>query len=293
MSRSQLPRLVRRKWGWGNRQTVTPTIADADRGVKTNGSNWASYTHWLARDITLGSGGSIYGPIDVPMAVDFPGSRDDVRCYFVADGRHDPYGQSKIPWRGHPKAVHFQPFFASAQLTQDVVALIAYREADILPGTKTLESHWVMPRAVDGVFVGDRKVNFSAAAKGTAAVAVRVPVARTLAGDAAPVALAWDGNSHGAIRLTVDHRLTAHSGKASAAAALQVRVGSGLDEARFAEFRRAFTAAKCDLVRQSRDRWRRCRPEDFRSGALIALLRQLSYKRFGRSPLLRGSPSEG
>jgi hypothetical protein len=262
MSQTKLPRLVRRQWGWTSRQTVTPNIDRGEPSVKTDGTGWASYTHWLANDVTLGTAGAIYGPIDVPLAVDFPGSRDDVRCYFIPDGRHDPYGQITIPWRGHPKAVHLQPFFASVQETQDALALVAYRDADVPAGTKTLESHFVMPRAVDAIYVGEQKVDLSGDAlhsielklgeavflrKGTAAVAVRVPAARTLDAAAAPIALVWDGNPWGAIRLTVDHRQSERTGKTNAAAVLQVRVGSELHEGAFAEFRRAFAAAKCEV----------------------------------------------
>ncbi len=73
------------------------------------------------------------------------------------------------------------------------------------------------------------------------------PAARTLDGDAAPVALVWDGNEWDAIRLTVDHLKSERPAKITAAAVFQVRVGSELSEAAFADFRRAFAAAKCEV----------------------------------------------
>jgi hypothetical protein len=261
-SRDKLPRLVRRQWGWSARQSVTPTVATKAAGFRSDGTEWASYTHWLARDVTLSISGSLYGPIDVPFTVDFAGSRDDVRCYFIPDGRHDPYGKSPIPWRGHPKAVHLQPFFAGVQQTQDALALVVYREADVPAETKSLESHFVMPRQVDAVYVGERVVRFEIGKpqsialvggepvflrKGTAAVAIRVPAARTFAGAPAPAALVWDDNTWQAIRFTVDHQLAAAPAKVRPAAALHVRVGSELNDAAFAAFRRTFMAATYDV----------------------------------------------
>lgn len=262
MSRSQLPRLVRRQWGWSARQSVTPTIASAAAGARSDGTRWASYTHWLAKDVTLSISGANYGPIDVPFTIDFPGSRDDVRCYFIPDGRHDPYGKNRIPWRGHPKAVHLQPFFAGVQKTQDALALAVYREADVPPETKSLETHLVMPRKVDAILVGERPIRFETGKpqsielasgeavylrKGTAAVALRVPAARTFAGQAAPVALVWDGNEWDALRMTVDHRRQDLPAKTTPAAVLQVRVGTDLSDTAFTAFRRTFEASKCEV----------------------------------------------
>lgn len=261
-SQAKLPRLVRRQWGWNARRSVTPTVATKAAGLRSDGTNWASYTHWLARDVTLSISGSNYGPIDVPCTVDFAGSRDDVRCYFIPDGRHDPYGKIPVPWRGHPKAVHLQPFFAGVQHTQDAFALVVYREADVPAETRTLESHFVMPRDVDAVYVGERMVRFESGnprlitlkagepvflRQKTAAVAIRVPAARTGADQPAPVTLAWDDNAWKAIRLSVDHRHEPTPAKVRPAAALHVRVGSELNDTAFAAFRRAFTAATYDV----------------------------------------------
>jgi hypothetical protein len=262
LSRRQLPRFVRQTWGTA-RQAATGTPGAPERPATAGGKDWAVFTHWVGKDVTLSVGGANYGPIDIPLAVDFPGSRDRVRCFFLPDGRGDPYGKSKIPWRGHPKAVHLQPFFAAAQQARDALALVVYRDQDVPAECTTLHSHFVMPRAVDGVFVGSQRVTFETGTpksvpmppggalflrQGTAALALRVPVARTLAGDAPPVALVWDDNEWGAIRLTVDHRLSGRPGKGNAAAVFQVHVGSELNEAGFAEFRRAFQATACEVA---------------------------------------------
>jgi len=174
----------------------------------------------------------------------------------------NPYGKSKIPWRGHLKAVHLQPFFAGVQETQDALGLVVYRDKDVPADSTTLESHLVMPREVEAIYLEEQKVDFLAGTprtiglkageavflrRGTAALAVRVPVASTCDGKAAPVALVWDDNEWGAIRLTVDHRKTDQPPKVSAAAVFQVRVGSELSEAAFARFLCAFSEAKCDV----------------------------------------------
>jgi hypothetical protein len=260
MSREKLPRLVRQMWGGALPGGATPGAPAAPSTA--NGGVWAAVTHWLGRDVTLSVGGKNYGPIDIPLAVDFPGPRDSVRCFFLPDGRGDPYGKSKIPWRGHPKAVHLQPFFAAVQETRDALALVVYRDEDIPEESTSLASHFVMPRDVDAIYVGEQRILFAPGTprtialepgaavflrKGTAALAVRVPAARTLADAPAPVALVWDDNEWGAIRVTVDHRKDNDKPKVAPAAAWQVRVGSELNEAAFADFRRVFAAAKCDV----------------------------------------------
>jgi len=266
MSKTKLPRLVRQMWGSSSAIAETQTPGSPVRPAIATGGVWAGFTHWLAQDVTLSIAGANYGPIDIPLAVDFPGPRDSVRCIFMPDGRGDPYGKSKIPWRGHPKAVHLQPFFVGVQETQDALALVVYRDADVPVESTSLHSHFVMPRAVDAVFVGQRQVEFAEGKpktvvlsggepvflrKGTAAVAVRVPDARTRAGKPAPVALVWDANERGAIRLTVDHQHTSEPPRVEAAAVLQVRVGSELSDAAFAEFRRRFRAERTETSFES------------------------------------------
>ncbi|MBI5684777.1 MAG: hypothetical protein HZC54_06830 [Verrucomicrobia bacterium] len=245
MSETKLPRLVTQVWGLEKSQ---------------------SRTHYLCRDVTLSTAGAGYGGrMDLPLCADLPGDREGVRCYFIPDGRHDPYGKVKIQeTKAHAKTLHLQPFWTAAQRRVDALGLAVYRDKDVPPETQTLESHFVMPLAVDGFWIGERRVEFTPGKaaefslrpgdavvlrKGTAAVGVRVPWARDLASRTATAALVYDANAFGAVRLTVTHHV-AQSGatKVEAAAAFWVRIGSNLkDEGEFAEWRRQFAAAKADV----------------------------------------------
>jgi len=76
-----------------------------------------SRTHLLLKDVTLGCAGAAYGLQDVPLTIDLPGDRRQIRCYFIADGRQDPYGKKKYETGSarHMKALHLAPFWAGAQ----------------------------------------------------------------------------------------------------------------------------------------------------------------------------------
>ncbi len=253
LSETKFPRLVTQVWGLEKNQ---------------------SRTHYLCRDVTLSASGAGYGGhMDLPLCADLPGDREGVRCYFIPDGRHDPYGKIKIhEGKGpHQKTLHLQPFWTAAQRRVDALGLAVYRDKDVPPETQTLESHFVMPLAVDGFWIGERRVEFKPGVagaasskpeefplkqgdavvlrKGTAAVGVRVPWARDLAGRAATAALVYDANAFGAVRLTVTHHVASSgTSKANAAAAFWVRIGSGLaSDDEFAKWRRQFAAAKADV----------------------------------------------
>lgn len=245
MSETRFPRLVTQVWGLEKSQ---------------------SRTHYLCRDVTLSAANAGYGGrMDMPLCADLPGDRNGVRCYFIPDGRHDPYGKIKIQEsQAHAKTLHLQPFWTAAQRRVDALGLAVYRDKDVPPETQTLESHFVMPLVVDGFWIGERRVEFQPGKaaefslkpgetvvlrKGTAAVGVRVPWARDLAGHAATVALVYDANAFGAVRLTVTHHV-AQSGaaKTNAAAAFWVRIGSGLaSDDEFAKWRQQFAVAKSEV----------------------------------------------
>jgi hypothetical protein len=239
LSETRFPRLVQQIWGFEPAE---------------------SRTHYLCRDATLSTAGAGYRTMDIPLSADLPGPREGVRCYFIPDGRHDPYGKIKIQEsKAHAKTLHLTPFWAAAQRRVDALGVAIYRDKDAPPDTQTLESHFVMPRDVDGFWIGNRLLAIPedrpwefplkpgealVLRKGTAAVGVRVPWARGLDGQRPPVALIYDTNTFGAVRLTVAHQ---SEKKANAGAAFWVRIGSGLvDDAAFEKWRREFAAARAD-----------------------------------------------
>ncbi|HYW78983.1 MAG TPA: hypothetical protein VE890_05370, partial [Thermoguttaceae bacterium] len=139
--RRQYPRLVRQSWGIASVQ---------------------SRTHWLCSDITLGCSAATYGAQDMPLTVDLAGRQWDPRCYFIADGRNDPYGLKKYATSSakHMKALHLKPFWAAAQQTFDALGLIVYRPGD-LQGDEVvdLQSHFVLRRNVDQFYLAGRPID--------------------------------------------------------------------------------------------------------------------------------------
>lgn len=263
----QYPRLLRQRWG------ATPTEARV---------------HWLARDITLSSSSAVYGAArhDFPLTIDLPGQRSLARCFSVCDGREDPYGMNRYPTSsaGHMKALHLENFWTAAQRRCDALALAVYRPEDLKdpkPSTSPIaetgpkgeiincQTHLVLRRQADAIFVngqpatlpmGTGKIEIGAAQPvvlryGTAAIGVRVVLARAQDGGAAPVYLIDDGNKYGCIRLTVEHLRSEKS--IEAAAGLWVRVGSDLGTpAAFEAWRKGFEAAsavRCDANPQRID----------------------------------------
>ncbi len=252
----RLPRRVRQRWGEGATE---------------------SRTALLLPDITLSASGAYYGTQDVALAVDLPGDHSTVRCYFIADGRGDPYGTLRYAAgrAGHLKALHLPHFWTAAQRGPDVLALAAYRHEDLDQPERTgLTSHFVFRRDHQGLWVGERPVIFQAAdlleptrvevawdepvviRYGSAAVGLRVVGAQQRDGRPASIAVVDDANPHGALRLSVDHELS-EPGAATprglpdptvaeaAVAAIWVRVGSGLhDQAAFDAWRAEFAAAE-------------------------------------------------
>jgi hypothetical protein len=245
----KFPRLVRQTWGREPLQFRT---------------------HYLLPDITLSCSASSYGGrMDMPLTVNLPGDRQSVRCYFIADGRDDPYGQNKISAGPHQKAFHLNPFWVAAQRESDALGLAIYRGKDIPTNTVVLESSFVLPMNADAFRIGDRLIHFVTNSparevvkpgdvvslrKGAAALALRVPWSHGLHGSPANAALIYDGNRFGAVRLTVEHGKPGPadtSGKPSAGAAFWIRVGTGLsDDARFKLWLEKFTNSRAEVEGQ-------------------------------------------
>jgi hypothetical protein len=249
-SESRFPRRVEQSWGSAQAQ---------------------SRTHYVCADVTLSSAGAGYGgKMDLPLTVDLPGTRALPRCYFIPDARHDPYGKKRIAERsGHQKSLHLQPFWTAAQRERDAMGLAIYKEGVVPPDAASLESHFVLPREVDTLWIGQESVDLGKLgksgpwkrevppgtalvfSKGTAAVGIRVPWSRGRDGGNAPVFLVGDANPHGVLRVTVDHGV--QSGAETAGAAFWVRIGSQLDgPAALAEWRTTFATAAVSVEASAR-----------------------------------------
>lgn len=237
---TRFPRLVTQSWGTEPGQTRT---------------------HYICRDITLSASGHGYGGgMDLPLTVDFPGDRNNVRCYFISDARLDPYGLMKIPaGGGHEKTLHLNPFWTAAQRRTDALGLVLYRDKDIVGNSASLDSTFVMPMHIDGIWVGEKKVNLIARSattlelpanealvlrQGTAAMGLRVPWTRDLAGKPASISFVYDANRVGAMRLSVSHAIAGTNFVAHPGAAFWIRIGSDLkDDNAFEAWRQHFTTA--------------------------------------------------
>jgi hypothetical protein len=250
MNLTRYPRLVRQSWG--------PALGE-------------SRTFYLCEDVGLSISGALYNYMDLPLTVDLLGGRHRPRCYFIPDGRHDPYGKAKIAAGPHSKTLHLRPFWTGVQRRVDALGLVVYRQRDLPEEFQTLESHFVLRRDVEGFWIGDRKVDLSGKEAaydvpigvplvirhGTAAVGIRVPWAYSLDGKPVGAKLVYDGNAFGVVRLTVAHHgETPIEGKgmgegdeAVCGAAFWVRVGSGLKTTeQFEQWRREFTTAKASAT---------------------------------------------
>ena len=155
LSLNRYPRLVRQSWG------AKPT---------------ESRTHLICPDVTLSCASAAYGSMDMPLTVDLPGDRRLVRCYFIADGREDPYGKKKYETSSarHMKAKHLEPFWTAGQRNRDAVGLVVYRERDLKAEVVTnVQSHFVLRREVDGFWLRGQPLDLPA---GTPEAPGHVPV---------------------------------------------------------------------------------------------------------------------
>lgn len=225
LNRTHYPRLVRQSWGIKHR---------------------ATRTHAVYPDVTLGCAGACYGLHDMPLTIDFPGDQNEVRGYFIADGREDPYGLNRYETSSarHRKALHLQPFWAGAQRGRDALGLVVYRPEDLTSAVVTnIQSHFVLRRDVDGLWLRGEPVPLPPGEPeeatrlpvafgdslvlrlGTAAVGIRLLWARAQDGSPAAAVLVDDA-SYNTLRLTVSHKSDCRTMEPGAA--FWVRIGSGL-----------------------------------------------------------------
>jgi len=216
------------------------------------GSRPASWRrHLIYRDITLGCSGKAYGVMDLPLTVSLPGDRAESRCYFIADGREDPYGKRKfsVGSAGHTKALHLAPLWAGASGGDEAMAFALYSDTVVKrPNVTNLQSHFVFRRP-DAMYIGPKRCAAPARLAageiltlryGSAALAVCIPWASRTDLTPASIKVVDDGNPHNVLRLTADHfagKKTHEPGTPLPGVAIWVRIGSGLDRNKFEKWR--------------------------------------------------------
>jgi hypothetical protein len=217
--------------------------------------------HWIDRDISLSCAGASYGSQDAPLTIDLAGPRNATRCYFIADGREDPYGKKKYGTgaANHMKALHLQPFWTGAQKNENATGMVLYRPSDLREfNVSRLQSHIVLRRPTDGLWIAGDGVELKhPAGKNESPSRCKLPEGKSLvlrygamavgirvtwnyhSGllPAPEIALVDDGNEYDALRLTVEHASLGElhdaiakdaKNEVLAGAAFWVRVGNGL-----------------------------------------------------------------
>ena len=258
----QYPRWSTRNWG-------------SDPG------QWAAT--YICDDIALGTAGTKYdSQQNMVQTVDMPdeiAGSSQPRCYFIADGRKDPYGTESLPIgsAGQQKALHLDHLWFGTQRTVDSLGMALYPlEALADPQVKNVQSHFVVrkPESIwienkpitlsphQPVCVGSKPVIFRYK---TCAFGVRAVWTRHLNGQPAEVFLLDDGNKHGVYRLTIDHGTPSawemtdggrHTGAKDLGgkpvlpgAAFWLRIASHLEsEEQFSDWRHQFTTANINRL---------------------------------------------
>jgi len=241
------------------KMALTQYPHDVRQRYGSRGASWRR--HVIYHDITLGCSGKGYGVMDLPLTVSLPGERTASRCYFIADGRKDPYGKRKfsVGSAGHTKALHLAPLWAAASGGDQAMAIALYsapvvNRANVI----NLQSHFVFRRP-DAMYVDSKPCSAPATLVqgavltlryGTAAVAVSVPWARRIDQRPAPIRIVDDGNPHNVLRLTVDHfagKKSQGPGNPLPGVAIWVQIGSGLTDRRFGKWRDELSTPKIEV----------------------------------------------
>ncbi len=201
------PRLVTQRWGAGPGQ-------------------WR--TSWIQEDIVLGIAAAPYRyarqnmvlTVDLADFDERPGKppKPLPRCYFIADGREDPYGVKRYPTStaGHQKALHMEAFWIAAQRNGDALGAVMYTpESFVDPMLTGVRSHFVFRKTdaifLDGISIELGKEPIAVENKpvvlryGNRAVGIRILWTRHRNGQSPSAYLVDDGNEYGVNRLTVDH----------------------------------------------------------------------------------------
>ncbi|MGL4594581.1 MAG: hypothetical protein ACRCUY_07630, partial [Thermoguttaceae bacterium] len=227
------PRLIKQRWG-----RLHP--------------EWRTF--YATDKIALGTSGAEYPSLqDVPLAIDIadpkndPSNKDIIlpRCYFIPDGREDPFGISKYPTStaGHQKALHLRHNWAGAQRTVDAIGVAIYSPKNLAdPVVTNVQSHFVLRRP-DSIQIGAKQVDLDALKVapisldknplvcfyGETAIGFRPLWGRSQNDMAAIPQLVDDGNKFELLRVTWDHHTSDKT--VNPGCAFWVRIGHDLKTA--------------------------------------------------------------
>ena len=241
---------------------------------------WA--TLYMFDDIVLGTAGAKYeGMQNMVQTVDIVESHLPTRvcedipegegtlsrphCYFIADGRENPYGIERSPAGrgGQAKALHLDALWFGAQRTVDSLGIVLYPPKAIAePEIINVQSHFVV-RQPESIWVNEKQITLLPHQPvpidcravvfryKTCAFGLRVLGTRDQSGQPAKVFLVDDGNDQGVCRLTVEHGVPTlpPPSEELAGGAFWVRIGSHLEsEEQFSAWREQFIAAKVNRL---------------------------------------------
>ena len=217
-------------------------------------------SHYVCKDISLGTSWRNYhGRMDIPLVVDFSApsrKANQPRVSFIPDGRQDPYGTKKIfDGKVHDKAFHLSHYWVGVQDKADALALAMYRADDFKDTTGTLESHLIMPTAIDSVWVDDARLAIVTTnpiplqsavflRQGAAVLGIRIPWSSGHTSTPCTLMLVSDNPPLHVMRLTINHPIlpTNQVPLHPAGVVFRLRIGSNMtNELDFASFRKAFS----------------------------------------------------
>ena len=217
-------------------------------------------THYVGSQVSVGSAGECYGPMDKALVVNLAGGPQMPVVNFFMDARGVPYGKNKTAMAsGHHKALHLMPFLTSVQRGPEVLLLAS---ADPLsksfdryaPEPTCLLSHIVLPAGVE-FWIGDTPIAGADRPERVdvprnsavflrfqdVAVGIRFVLALDTAGAPASVTLVNDGGRYDAARLTVTHSTEVPRNRGTVG--FWVRAAENLEAAAFVAFRDDFAQA--------------------------------------------------
>lgn len=237
--RAQVPRTVVQRWG------------DRPEQVAVN---------WIGRGVSLASAGASRSRDERTLVANLGDSPAVPQVTLFMDGRGDPFGVKKVAnAAGQAKALHLTPFLTTVQRGAEVLQVLS--DEPLRAGTRykagelsCFLSHLTLPAQAE-IWIGDTRAQPGTPVKptevpvgapvylkmGDAVIGVRVLLATTTTGAAAPVQLIEDARGGVARRMTVVHAAEEPRGRATLV--VWLRAAEGLDGAAFAAWRKKFAAA--------------------------------------------------